>query len=188
MSNNQEKLGEREFSARKINEKVGKGERERERETARHKQIKWKEACPEMKDMTVCSETDGIIGRYVMNNSSEISACVLVLVTVTHGKQWCDRDPSVARVLNLTLTYSPISLFRWQMYAAQSMRNKWTSVLGTDLVEDNDEDQDSLKVSCCGDRRGHENCVAECLLNDCPGERPPPLFRDPIFLPEDTAK
>ena len=68
------------------------------------------------------------------------------------------------------------------------MRNKWTSVLGTDLVEDNDEDQDSLKVSCCGNRRGYENCVAECLLNDCPGERPPPLFPDPIVLPEDTAK
>lgn len=31
------------------------------------------------------------------------------------------------------------------MYAAQSMRNKWTSVLGTDMGED-DSDQDSLKV------------------------------------------
>ena len=49
-------------------------------------------------------------------------------------------------MLNLTLTYSPISLFRWQMYAAQSMRNKWTSVLGTDFADDSDEDQDSLKV------------------------------------------
>lgn len=52
----------------------------------------------------------------------------------------------VYRVLNLTLTYSPISLFKWQMYAAQSMRNKWTSMLGTDFMEDQDEDQDSLKV------------------------------------------
>ncbi|KAH3847763.1 putative lipid scramblase CLPTM1 [Dreissena polymorpha] len=48
--------------------------------------------------------------------------------------------------LNLTLTYSPISLFRWQMYAAQSMRNKWTSMLGSD-VGDDDQDQDSLKTA-----------------------------------------
>ena len=32
--------------------------------------------------------------------------------------------------LNLTLTYSPISLFKWQMYASQQMRNKWGSMLG----------------------------------------------------------
>ncbi|PVD26713.1 hypothetical protein C0Q70_14391 [Pomacea canaliculata] len=51
------------------------------------------------------------------------------------------------KVLNLTLTYSPISLFKWQMYAAQSMRNKWTSMLGTDFMEDQDEDQDSLKTA-----------------------------------------
>ncbi|WAR19171.1 CLPT1-like protein [Mya arenaria] len=48
--------------------------------------------------------------------------------------------------LNLTLTYSPISLFRWQMYAAQNMRNKWTSMLGSDMG-DEDSDQDSLKTA-----------------------------------------
>ncbi|KAK7104349.1 putative lipid scramblase CLPTM1 [Littorina saxatilis] len=51
------------------------------------------------------------------------------------------------KVLNLTLTYSPISLFKWQMYAAQSMRNKWTSMLGSDFADDSDEDQDSLKTA-----------------------------------------
>ncbi|XP_076464340.1 putative lipid scramblase CLPTM1 [Babylonia areolata] len=51
------------------------------------------------------------------------------------------------KVLNLTLTYNPISLFKWQMYAAQSMRNKWTSMLGNDFAEDSDEDQDSLKTA-----------------------------------------
>ncbi|KAL8610919.1 Cleft lip and palate transmembrane protein 1 like protein [Nucella lapillus] len=51
------------------------------------------------------------------------------------------------KVLNLTLTYNPISLFKWQMYAAQSMRNKWTSMLGSDFAEDSDEDQDSLKTA-----------------------------------------
>ena len=48
-------------------------------------------------------------------------------------------------MLNLTLTYSPISLFRWQMYAAQSMKNKWYGMFGGDMLED-DTDQDSLKV------------------------------------------
>lgn len=50
------------------------------------------------------------------------------------------------RELNLTVTYSPISLFKWQMYAAQGMRNKWYGMLGADFVEESDEDQDSLKV------------------------------------------
>lgn len=49
-------------------------------------------------------------------------------------------------MLNLTITYSPISLFKWQMYAAQGMRNKWYGMLGADFVEESDEDQDSLKV------------------------------------------
>lgn len=31
--------------------------------------------------------------------------------------------------LELKLTYQPLSLFKWQIYAAQTMRNKWTSSL-----------------------------------------------------------
>ncbi|KAK0046519.1 cleft lip and palate transmembrane protein 1 isoform X2 [Biomphalaria pfeifferi] len=50
------------------------------------------------------------------------------------------------KLLNLTLTYSPMSLFKWQMYAAQGMRNKWVNMLGSDGNED-EEDQDSLKVA-----------------------------------------
>ena len=53
----------------------------------------------------------------------------------------------ISRILNLTLTYSPISLFRWQLYAAQGMRNKWYSFLGSDMMEESDEDQDALKVN-----------------------------------------
>jgi hypothetical protein len=50
------------------------------------------------------------------------------------------------KTLNLTLTYQPISLFKWQMYSAQQMRNKWMSgLIGDALVEEEDEDQDSLK-------------------------------------------
>ena len=55
----------------------------------------------------------------------------------------------IFRTLNLTLTYSPISLLRWQMYAAQNMRSKWYSMLGADFMEDSDNDQDSLKVYWC---------------------------------------
>lgn len=50
------------------------------------------------------------------------------------------------RMVNLTLMYAPLSMFRWQMYAAQGMRNRWYSVLGEDFIESSDEDQDSLKV------------------------------------------
>ncbi|XP_058815657.1 putative lipid scramblase CLPTM1 [Topomyia yanbarensis] len=51
-------------------------------------------------------------------------------------------------VLELNLCYQPLSLFKWQLYAAQSMRNKWTNnIFGEALVggTESDEDQDSLK-------------------------------------------
>jgi len=38
------------------------------------------------------------------------------------------------------------------MYAAQSMRNKWTSILGQDMG-DEDGDQDTLKVKTCSFHR-----------------------------------
>ena len=59
------------------------------------------------------------------------------------------------RILNLTLLYAPLSMFRWQMYAAQGMRNRWYSVLGDDFIESSDEDQDSLKVGLL---------IGSCLL------------------------
>ncbi|XP_060084334.1 putative lipid scramblase CLPTM1 [Ylistrum balloti] len=54
---------------------------------------------------------------------------------------------SSVKVLNLTLTYTPISLLRWQMYAAQGMRSKWYANLGMDFIEDNDDDQDTIKTA-----------------------------------------
>lgn len=50
-------------------------------------------------------------------------------------------------VLELHLTFQPLSLFKWQLYAAQSMKNKWTSGVFGDMLasEEQDEDQDSLK-------------------------------------------
>lgn len=50
------------------------------------------------------------------------------------------------KFLQLSLTFQPLSLFKWQIYSAQAMRNKWTAnVLGDNFAEDDDEDQDSLK-------------------------------------------
>jgi hypothetical protein len=44
------------------------------------------------------------------------------------------------------LTYQPLSLLKWQIYSAQAMRNKWTgNILGEAFVDEEDEDQDSLK-------------------------------------------
>lgn len=50
--------------------------------------------------------------------------------------------------LDLTITFQPLSLFKFQLYAAQGMRNKWTSSMLGDALgasEEQDEDQDSLK-------------------------------------------
>ncbi|CRK89589.1 CLUMA_CG003264, isoform A [Clunio marinus] len=52
-------------------------------------------------------------------------------------------------VLDLTITFQPLSLFKFQLYASQGMRNKWTSsMFGETLsgaADEQDEDQDSLK-------------------------------------------
>lgn len=50
--------------------------------------------------------------------------------------------------LNLTLTFQPLSLFKWQLYAAQTAKNKWGAASG--LLEglqgsEEDEDNDALK-------------------------------------------
>uniref|UniRef100_A0A1B6G4Q6 Cleft lip and palate transmembrane protein 1 n=1 Tax=Cuerna arida TaxID=1464854 RepID=A0A1B6G4Q6_9HEMI len=47
------------------------------------------------------------------------------------------------KTLKLQLTYQPLSLFRWQIYSTQTMKNKWSMNLFQDEAED--EDQDSLK-------------------------------------------
>ena len=47
--------------------------------------------------------------------------------------------------LTFRLTYQPISLFRWQLYTAQAMRAKWTSFMGSDLMEQDEDEQDIIK-------------------------------------------
>ncbi|CAN8022263.1 unnamed protein product [Ixodes persulcatus] len=45
--------------------------------------------------------------------------------------------------LDLQLTLQPLSMFRWQLYVAQGMRS--LSLFGQDLMEESEEDKDSLK-------------------------------------------
>ncbi|XP_050720980.1 putative lipid scramblase CLPTM1 [Eriocheir sinensis] len=49
--------------------------------------------------------------------------------------------------LTLSITYQPLSLFKWQLYAAQAMKNRWP---GTALLEglggeEDEEEQDTIK-------------------------------------------
>lgn len=52
-------------------------------------------------------------------------------------------NDTVKRV-QLSLTYKPIGLLKWQMYAAQGMQNKWANMMGTEPV-DNEDEQDYIK-------------------------------------------
>ncbi|KAI6200944.1 hypothetical protein M3Y96_00788600 [Aphelenchoides besseyi] len=47
--------------------------------------------------------------------------------------------------LNLTITFSPLSLFKWQLYASQMNQGKWSQVFGGDLMETDPDDQDTIK-------------------------------------------
>jgi len=47
--------------------------------------------------------------------------------------------------LNLTITFQPISMFKWQMYSAQTMKNKFNLLAGMMGEEEDDGDQDSVK-------------------------------------------
>ena len=49
------------------------------------------------------------------------------------------------KTLNISITYQPLSMFKWQMYSAQQMRNRF-NVMGNLMGENEDEqDQDSIK-------------------------------------------
>eukprot|EP00092_Neocalanus_flemingeri_P039654 GFUD01043186.1.p1 GENE.GFUD01043186.1~~GFUD01043186.1.p1 ORF type:complete len:633 (+),score=190.98 GFUD01043186.1:50-1948(+) len=52
---------------------------------------------------------------------------------------------STTPVLNITLTFSPLSLFKWQMYSAQQMKNRFNPLAGMMGEEEDDQDQDSVK-------------------------------------------
>jgi hypothetical protein len=52
---------------------------------------------------------------------------------------------STVETIDFALEFAPISLFRWQMYAAQSMRSQWSQVFAMMEDEHNDNDQDTFK-------------------------------------------
>lgn len=47
--------------------------------------------------------------------------------------------------LSFRITYQPLSLFKWQLYAAQSMKQKWNFLGQGDDQQQTDEEQDTLK-------------------------------------------
>jgi len=52
---------------------------------------------------------------------------------------------STTPTLNLTLTFQPLSMFKWQMYSAQNMRNRFNMLGNLMGEEEEDQDQDSIK-------------------------------------------
>lgn len=46
--------------------------------------------------------------------------------------------------IHLNIIYQPISMMKWQLYAAQSSQNKWSKMLGTEALQNEDE-QDYIK-------------------------------------------
>uniref|UniRef100_A0A1I8A149 Cleft lip and palate transmembrane protein 1 homolog n=1 Tax=Steinernema glaseri TaxID=37863 RepID=A0A1I8A149_9BILA len=60
------------------------------------------------------------------------------------GSEYIPINDTVKEV-NLTLTYAPLSLFKWQLYASQQMRSKWSQMLGGEIMEEGDDDQDTIK-------------------------------------------
>lgn len=52
--------------------------------------------------------------------------------------------------LDLHLTFQPMGMFKWQLYAAKQMKSKWAGnvlgeIMAAGAAEESDEDQDSLK-------------------------------------------
>lgn len=50
------------------------------------------------------------------------------------------------RELTLELTFTPMSLMKLQFYAAQTMKNQWSTLLGEAGGQGDDEEEDGLKV------------------------------------------
>lgn len=48
------------------------------------------------------------------------------------------------KTVRLKLTYQPISMMKWQLYAAQGTQNQWSKMLGSEALQNEDE-QDYLK-------------------------------------------
>ncbi|KAJ1362845.1 hypothetical protein KIN20_022540 [Parelaphostrongylus tenuis] len=60
------------------------------------------------------------------------------------GSEYMPINETVKEI-TLRITYQPLSLFKYQLYASQNMRNKWSSMLGGEVFEQDDDDQDTIK-------------------------------------------
>lgn len=65
-----------------------------------------------------------------------VSFTTVVMPSLTHY---------MCRTLDLSLLFHPISLFKFQMYAAMTTKSQWADFLGS--TETSDEEQDTLKVA-----------------------------------------
>lgn len=54
--------------------------------------------------------------------------------------------PPPLRTITLYLTYTPLSFFRFQLYASVTRDNPWGQMFGQ--PDPSDEEQDTVKVSC----------------------------------------
>jgi len=52
---------------------------------------------------------------------------------------------STTPTLNITITFQPLSMFKWQMYSAQQLKNRFNPLAGLMGEEEDDQDQDSVK-------------------------------------------
>lgn len=52
---------------------------------------------------------------------------------------------TTTKLLPLHLTFQPISMFKFQLYMAQAMRHKWANSFGMDMMQESEEEQDSIK-------------------------------------------
>uniref|UniRef100_A0A158PCR9 Cleft lip and palate associated transmembrane protein 1 n=1 Tax=Angiostrongylus cantonensis TaxID=6313 RepID=A0A158PCR9_ANGCA len=60
------------------------------------------------------------------------------------GSEYMPINDTVKEI-TLRISYQPLSLFKYQLYASQNMRNKWSSMLGSEIFEQDDDDQDTIK-------------------------------------------
>lgn len=75
--------------------------------------------------------------------------------------------------LPLRVSFCPLSLWRWQLYAAQSTKSPW-NFLGDELYEQSDEEQDSVKVCGVATGQGEVGNPTQCS---------PRLFHNCLVLP-----
>merc|ERR1712029_398170 len=61
------------------------------------------------------------------------------------NKEYMPLNASV-ETLNFTVTFQPLSMFKWQMYSAQEMKNKFNMMANlVGEADEDDDDQDSIK-------------------------------------------